>query len=340
MPVAGPRNSYCSHGLECAFEQALLADERIFGLIDFGREVIGATPVGVEFLHQVAVCCANVVYAGTALETEDRKRLLASHHAASRLRVRSRHILLPAGMRAIEVGLNQLRRFWVNEPAVAPQQDKLSWRETFYGLICADTFQHTAPYRASFKVEFHLESISHNSRGLAGRWLTAICLQAKQRRPRAEQQHETDGRKRRGKKYPAPQYEGGCTGECNCASRIAQSPREDRWVGPHETLEHDQPDDQRAEVNDLTKRAGIAPTITRVDSDHVLLTELAPGERVFVTAPPERIVPVQAPGRGSAPSARPSGHRGAAAPGPRRGSGGGGWARPSGRAAAPRSRPR
>ncbi len=99
-------------------------------------------------------------------------------------------------------------------------------------------------------------------------------------------------------------------------------------------------DDQRAEVNDLTKRAGIAPTITRVDSDHVLLTELAPGERVFVTAPPERIVPVQAPGRGSAPSARPSGHRGAAAPGPRRGSGGGGWARPSGRAAAPRSRPR
>ena len=87
----------------------------------------------------------------------------------------------------------------------------------------------------------------------------------------------------------------------------------------------------------LTSRSA---TITRVDSDHVLLTELAPGERVFVTAPPERIVPVQAPGRGPAPSARPSGHRGAAAPGPRRGSGGGGWARPSGRAAAPRSRPR
>lgn len=42
-------------------------------------------------------------------------------------------------------------------------------------------------------------------------------------------------------------------------------------------------DDQRNDVRGLTKAAGIKPTTTRVaDTDHPVLRELAPGERVFV----------------------------------------------------------
>jgi superfamily II DNA/RNA helicase len=45
-------------------------------------------------------------------------------------------------------------------------------------------------------------------------------------------------------------------------------------------------DDQQAEVRDLVKKAGIAPTITRVTQDHALLAEIAPGERQFVKVSP------------------------------------------------------
>lgn len=45
-------------------------------------------------------------------------------------------------------------------------------------------------------------------------------------------------------------------------------------------------DDQQAEVRDLVKKAGIAPTITRVTQEHALLAEIAPGEREFVKAAP------------------------------------------------------
>jgi superfamily II DNA/RNA helicase len=40
-------------------------------------------------------------------------------------------------------------------------------------------------------------------------------------------------------------------------------------------------DDQQAEIRDLTKKAGISPTITRVTHQHALLAEIAPGEREF-----------------------------------------------------------
>jgi superfamily II DNA/RNA helicase len=40
-------------------------------------------------------------------------------------------------------------------------------------------------------------------------------------------------------------------------------------------------DDQLSEVRDLTRRAGVKPTTTRVHATHPLLRELAPGERVF-----------------------------------------------------------
>jgi superfamily II DNA/RNA helicase len=39
-------------------------------------------------------------------------------------------------------------------------------------------------------------------------------------------------------------------------------------------------DDQVRDVRDLTRLAGVHPTITRVDSEHPLLAELAPGPRV------------------------------------------------------------
>ncbi|MGE9808370.1 DEAD/DEAH box helicase [Janibacter sp. G1551] len=41
-------------------------------------------------------------------------------------------------------------------------------------------------------------------------------------------------------------------------------------------------DDQVRDVRALTKAAGIRPTTTRVDPRHALLSELAPGERVFI----------------------------------------------------------
>jgi len=41
-------------------------------------------------------------------------------------------------------------------------------------------------------------------------------------------------------------------------------------------------DDQVRDVRDLTRKAGIAPTITKLASGDPLLTELAPGERTFV----------------------------------------------------------
>ena len=41
-------------------------------------------------------------------------------------------------------------------------------------------------------------------------------------------------------------------------------------------------DEQRKDVRDLTKAAGIKPTTTTVDPKHPLLSELAPGERTFV----------------------------------------------------------
>ncbi|HEV2886945.1 MAG TPA: DEAD/DEAH box helicase [Jatrophihabitans sp.] len=44
-------------------------------------------------------------------------------------------------------------------------------------------------------------------------------------------------------------------------------------------------DDQVADVRDLTRRAAISPTITRLRAGHPLLAELAPGERAFVSPP-------------------------------------------------------
>ena len=90
-------------------------------------------------------------------------------------------------------------------------------------------------------------------------------------------------------------------------------------------------DDQVADVRDLTRRAAISPTITRLRPGHPLLAELAPGERAFVAPPAgtgtaEREAPGRATaGRGS--SGRGSGGPSAAGRTPGRGSSGRGTAR-------------
>jgi superfamily II DNA/RNA helicase len=61
-------------------------------------------------------------------------------------------------------------------------------------------------------------------------------------------------------------------------------------------------DEQVRDVRDLTRKAGIAPTITKLTTGDPLLTELAPGERSYV-APvvqaPSEDRPAAAPGRGN-----------------------------------------
>ncbi|GGM80700.1 RNA helicase [Longimycelium tulufanense] len=64
-------------------------------------------------------------------------------------------------------------------------------------------------------------------------------------------------------------------------------------------------DDQRADVRDLTRRAGITPTTTKLGAGHPLLAELAPGERTF-TPPPTTQPRSTRPRRGRGDRARVS----------------------------------
>jgi len=80
-------------------------------------------------------------------------------------------------------------------------------------------------------------------------------------------------------------------------------------------------DDQMIEVRDLTRRAGVRPTTTRVHATHPLLHELAPGERVFTgglvaaqtagAAADSARGPARAAGRGSSRGSSRSAGRGA-----------------------------
>jgi superfamily II DNA/RNA helicase len=60
-------------------------------------------------------------------------------------------------------------------------------------------------------------------------------------------------------------------------------------------------DTQVADVRDLTRKAGITATVTRLRPGHPLLTELAPGERSY-TAPSAKPSPTVRSGRGSRPT--------------------------------------
>ena len=88
-------------------------------------------------------------------------------------------------------------------------------------------------------------------------------------------------------------------------------------------------DEQVADVRDLTRRAAITPTITRLRSGDPLLAELAPGERAFVE-PPAGMPAIEQDGRGRT-GRSPSGRGKAAGSGSgRRGSGQGGASRGAG----------
>jgi superfamily II DNA/RNA helicase len=56
-------------------------------------------------------------------------------------------------------------------------------------------------------------------------------------------------------------------------------------AGAHGTVVTLMTDDQVSDVRDLTRKAGIAPTITRLRPGDPLLSQLAPGRRSFVTPP-------------------------------------------------------
>jgi hypothetical protein len=60
-------------------------------------------------------------------------------------------------------------------------------------------------------------------------------------------------------------------------------------------------DAQVTDVRDLTRKAGISATITRLRPGHPLLTELAPGERTYV-APTATPAPIARPPRRPRPT--------------------------------------
>ncbi len=62
-------------------------------------------------------------------------------------------------------------------------------------------------------------------------------------------------------------------------------------------------DSQRADVRDLTRKAGIKPQITQVHSAHPLLQQIAPGDRVF--ADPATLATAEARPQGQGRPARP-----------------------------------
>jgi superfamily II DNA/RNA helicase len=89
-------------------------------------------------------------------------------------------------------------------------------------------------------------------------------------------------------------------------------------------------DDQQGDVRDLTRKAGIRPTTTRTRPGDALLTELAPGDRIFRNPPPAATVEQPARSRGGRS-------------GPRRSETGrsqGGAAQQQAAGAAPQGRPR
>jgi superfamily II DNA/RNA helicase len=71
-------------------------------------------------------------------------------------------------------------------------------------------------------------------------------------------------------------------------------------AGAHGTVVTLVTDDQVGDVRDLARRAGIAPTTTRLRPGHPLLIQLAPGQRSFVTPPADEPA-VAEPSRGGRP---------------------------------------
>ena len=78
-------------------------------------------------------------------------------------------------------------------------------------------------------------------------------------------------------------------------------------AGAHGTVVTLMTDDQVGDVRELVRKAGIAPTTTRLRPGHPLLVKLAPGERSFVAPPIDAPVVTDTPGHArSRRSGKPS----------------------------------
>jgi len=82
-------------------------------------------------------------------------------------------------------------------------------------------------------------------------------------------------------------------------------------------------DEQVSDVRDLTRKAGIKPTTTRIGPGHPLLVELAPGERTFSEAPVRQPVVASQPKQPRRTAAPKTGSGRGGATGGRGGAGGG-----------------
>jgi superfamily II DNA/RNA helicase len=76
-------------------------------------------------------------------------------------------------------------------------------------------------------------------------------------------------------------------------------------AGAHGTVVTLMTDDQVGDVRELARKAGIAPTTTRLRPGHPLLTRLAPGQRSFVTPPVDDPAATELPRRGRPGRAAP-----------------------------------
>ena len=73
-------------------------------------------------------------------------------------------------------------------------------------------------------------------------------------------------------------------------------------AGAHGTVVTLMTDDQVGDVRDLARRAGIAPTTTRLRPGHPLLARLAPGQRSFVAPPLDRPIVIREVTAGQLPA--------------------------------------
>src|SRR5437764_5538941 len=102
----------------------LSVEQHVASAVDLGGEIIGAAVIGVELLHQAAVRRPDRLGIGARGEAEDIVcRLLLENKTAARRRrgatPRASEILMPIGIGAIEIGLDEPRALLVLGAAFA-----------------------------------------------------------------------------------------------------------------------------------------------------------------------------------------------------------------------------
>ena len=109
-------------------------------------------------------------------EPQDLQRLLARHAAVGAgalLAFAARHVLAPARMQAVEIGLDDLRRLRIGEAAVLPEMRQLDGRQVLQSPAGEEALQHAAADVAGVVVELDLQVLGRHARGLARRFLRA-----------------------------------------------------------------------------------------------------------------------------------------------------------------------